>query len=177
MQVSLKFKIEMKKITSFTILSLSLLLLITSCKKDSPAATPIASVTLGTTTFPLNGFASAISYNNGDSLNIVNSSSTVSTNIESTTANTVIISLNSPTPITAGTTYSAGFGVKTEIVGFYNTGALYVGGSTRSGTLTNILIKIDSLNTTKVSGTYSGTVVNSTNYTTNSITGNFKANF
>ena len=154
--------------------------LFTSCKKDSPAPTtpPIASVTLGSTTFPLNGFASAISLNGGDSLNIVNSSSTVSSNIESTTANTVLISLNSPTPITAGSTYIAGFGVNTEIVGFFNTGVLFIGGASRAGLVSSISVKINTLNSTKVSGTYSGTVFSTADFvTTKSISGNFSANF
>jgi len=135
------------------------------------------SVTLGTSTYPLNGSASAILLNNGDSLNIVNSSSTIPANIESTTANTVIISLNTPNPITAGTTYTAGFGVNTELVGFFNTGVLYVGGATRSGLATNVTVKIATLTLTNVTGTYSGTVFNSTDFTTRTISGNFNANF
>ncbi len=164
-------------------LTSALLLGVVACTKTStvsPDPTPTITIN-GGTAIQLSGVSKASFINNSyDSIIVVNSNATDTTifsnisNLSSvpSTVNFASFTISSKSSISVGSYAMGGGNVVNMVVGAQISGQRYVGVSPLPCT-----IRIDTLTTKLITGTYTATEINSSNYTSNSIAGRFRANF
>ncbi len=159
-----------------------LLLSFGACTKSSNSAAPDTNphITISSSTTDLTGISKAmfLNKNNLDSIVILNTSSTDSSLISNlsttppanTSVNFLFIYLTSKTSITTSTYTLGGSNVVNMVVGGQINGQRYAGASLST-------ISIDTLSFTRVTGTFSAAVVNTSTFVPATISGRFNANF